>query len=130
MNGAMLALTITMSVILMVSPVGVGICAVLISLAVIGVHSIMSGTAAADFGGRKATATASGITDGFVYLGSGLQSVSLGFLTSKRWQFLPNFLVPFSAIGLILALKIWNAIPEATKKYLASVEKVRRDGSV
>jgi sugar phosphate permease len=50
-----------------------------------GVHSLMSGTTAADFGGRKATATCSGIVDGFVYLGSSLQSVSLGYLTSQNW---------------------------------------------
>jgi hypothetical protein len=36
-------------------------------LFVIGVHSLMAGTAAPDFGGRKATATCSGIADGFVY---------------------------------------------------------------
>src|SRR5207302_646186 len=52
-----------------------------------GVHSLMSGTAAADFGGRKATATASGIVDGFVYLGSGVQSVGVGYLvTHYSWQ--------------------------------------------
>ncbi len=124
MNAAMLVLTIIMSFILLSSPIGVGTCAVLISLAVIGVHAIMSGTAAADFGGRKATATASGITDGFVYLGSGLQSVCLGFLTSKSWQFWPIFLVPFTLVGLVLALRIWWAIPAATKQYLAQVEHV------
>lgn len=125
MNGAMVVLTILMSIFLLRSPVGVGVCAVLISCAVIGVHAIMSGTAAADFGGRKATATASGITDGFVYLGSGLQSFSLGYLTTQSWQLWPLFLVPFSMIGLYLSLRIWHALPEATKKYLISVEKVK-----
>ena len=57
----------------------------LIVAAVTGVHSLMSGTAAADFGGRKATATASGIVDGFVYLGSGVQSVGVGYLV--LWWF-------------------------------------------
>jgi len=127
MNAAMLLLTITMALLLSHSPFGVGTCAVLISLAVIGVHSIMSGTAAADFGGRKATATASGITDGFVYLGSGLQSVCLGYLTTKDWHFWPLFLVPFTVLGLVLAIKIRKAIPDATKKYLASVEKIHLD---
>jgi OPA family glycerol-3-phosphate transporter-like MFS transporter len=124
LNGSMFILSILMAVFLTRSPIGVGIFAVLISMLGIGVHSLMSGTAAADFGGRKATATASGITDGFVYLGTGLQSVSLGYLTTKDWHFWPLFLVPFSAIGFLLALKIWRAIPEATKKYLAEVEKV------
>jgi len=125
MNAVMLGLTLTMCLTLTSSPWVVGACAVLMQLAVIGVHSIMSGTAAADFGGRKATATASGITDGFVYLGSGLQSISLGYLTSKSWQFWPIFLVPFTILGLFLAIRIWKAIPEATKRYLLNVEKIK-----
>ena len=124
-NGVMVVLTITMSILLMSSPLGVGLCAVLISCAVIGVHSIMSGTAAADFGGRKATGTASGITDGFVYLGTGLQSISLGYLTTKSWQFWPLFLIPFAVLGLLLAWKMWHSLPTATQRYLSDVEKVK-----
>ncbi len=124
LNGSMLVLSILMAIFLTKSPIGVGIFAVAISMAGIGVHSIMSGTAASDFGGRKATATASGITDGFVYLGTGLQSVCLGYLTTKDWHFWPLFLVPFTAIGFILAIKIWQAIPDATRKYLQDVEKI------
>ena len=127
MNGIMFAAAVIMAVILTKSPIAVGVCSIVISMAVIGVHSIMSGTAAADFGGRKATATASGITDGFVYLGSGLQSVSLGYLTTKDWHFWPLFLIPFTAIGLILSVKMWRAIPEATRKYLLNVEKIKRE---
>lgn len=124
MNGLMFVFTVVMSLFLFSSPIIAGTCAVLMQLAVIGVHSIMSGTAAADFGGRKATATASGITDGFVYLGTGLQSISLGYLTSHNWQYWPVFLIPFSLIGLFLSLRIWKAIPEATRKYLLNVEKI------
>ena len=84
----------------------------------------MSGTAAADFGGRKLTATASGITDGFVYLGTGLQSVSLGYLTGHSWLFWPAFLVPFAVLSIYIAVKMWGHLPEATRKYLVTVEKV------
>jgi OPA family glycerol-3-phosphate transporter-like MFS transporter len=84
----------------------------------------MSGTAAADFGGRKATATASGILDGFVYLGSGLQSVCLGYLTSHDWIFWPIFMAPFAFCGLILAIRTWKELPEATIRYLVTVEKI------
>jgi OPA family glycerol-3-phosphate transporter-like MFS transporter len=105
------------------SPFIVGLSAVLISMAVIGVHSLMSGTAAADFGGRKATATCSGIVDGFVYLGTGLQSFSLGFLTTLNWIYWPLFLMPFAVIGCILAYKIRNELPEATRKYIAENER-------
>ena len=124
MSGAMFVFTTVMAVILLFSPLGVGFCAAMISLCVIAVHAIMSGTAAADFGGRKATATAAGITDGFVYLGSGFQSVCLGYLTTKNWEFWPIFLIPFTLIGMLLALKMWKAIPAATKAYLIRVEKV------
>lgn len=106
------------------SPFTVGVCAVLICLLSISIHSLMSGTAAADFGGRKLTATASGITDGFVYLGTGLQSVSLGYLTNYSWLFWPAFLVPFAVLSIYIAIKMWGHLPEATKKYLVSVEKV------
>ncbi len=122
-NLIMFVCMLVMSAMLFSSPFTIGLCAILMQFAVIGVHSLMSGTAAADFGGRKATATASGIVDGFVYLGSGLQSLSLGYLVSKDWQFWPLFLVPFTVVGFVLALKIWQALPEATKKYLVSIEK-------
>lgn len=128
MNATMFLCMLLMSAVLFSSPWTIGFCAILMQFAVIGVHSLMSGTAAADFGGRKATATASGIVDGFVYLGSGVQSVSLGFLVSKNWQFWPLFLVPFTVVGFVLSIKIWKALPEATKKYLASVEKVESKG--
>ncbi len=130
MNGAMLILTVTMAAILFRSPIGVGICAVLIAFAGIAVHAIMSGTASADFGGRKATATASGITDGFVYLGTGLQSISLGYLTTKSWLFWPMFLIPFTILGMILAARMWHAIPLATKNYLANLEKFPKSNRV
>ena len=121
--GFMFIMTILMAVYLKTSPIIVGSAAVLISMAVIGVHSLMSGTAAADFGGRRATATCSGIVDGFVYLGSGIQSLSLGYLVSHNWLWWPMFLMPFALFGGILALKIWNELPAATRKYIAEVEQ-------
>jgi OPA family glycerol-3-phosphate transporter-like MFS transporter len=100
---------------------------VLIVMASIGITSLMSGTAAADFGGRRATATSAGIVDGFAYLGSGLQSVSLGFLITRAgWQWWPVFLLPFAMVGLVLAIKIWNQLPEATRRYNDSVEAMAK----
>lgn len=127
-----LILAMTMAITLYSQPFIVGTCAVGICLFSIAVHSMMSGTAAADFGGRKATATASGITDGFVYLGTGLQSISIGYLTTNgipnvmpaSWIFWPVFIIPFIVLGLFLAVRMWTAIPEATRKYLLTVEKV------
>lgn len=106
------------------APLVTGVACLVIACLVITTHSLMSGTAAADFGGRKATATASGILDGFVYLGSGLQSISLGYLTSKDWVYWPIFMAPFAFAGLLLAIKTWKELPEATKRYLVTVEKL------
>jgi OPA family glycerol-3-phosphate transporter-like MFS transporter len=119
----MFIMTIFMAVWLFSSPVMVGVSAVLIVMAVTGVHSLMSGTAAADFGGRKATATCSGIVDGCVYLGSGVQSVSIGYLTGLSWQWWPVFLAPFALIGALIAVRFWNQLPAATRRYIAEVEQ-------
>ena len=84
----------------------------------------MSGTAATDFGGRKATATCSGIVDGFAYLGSGLQSLCIGHMVHYwSWYWWPVFLMPFAIMGGTIAVRIWHSLPAATKKYLAEVEK-------
>jgi MFS transporter, OPA family, glycerol-3-phosphate transporter len=104
-------------------PLAVGICAVIIGLLAVSIHGMMSGTAAADFGGRKMTATASGITDGFVYLGSGLQSFVLGQLIVKEnpdtWAYWPAFIIPFSMLSIVLAARMWTSLPEATKRHFA-----------
>ena len=69
-----------------------------------------------DFGGRRAAATAVGLIDGAVYLGTAIQSISLGFLTEKSWNYWPIFLIPFSIFGFILALNIWQAFPKGKKQ--------------
>ena len=97
------------SPVLPVNPYWLGVIVFLISLCVIGTHGLLSGTATMDFGGRKAAATAVGMIDGFVYLGTAIQSVSLGFLTSKNWAYWPWFLVPFALVGTLLCFRIWNA---------------------
>ncbi len=93
-----------------------GFIVVFMSLCVIGVHGMLSGTSTMDFGGQRGAATAVGLIDGFVYLGTGLQSLSLGFLTSQNWDHWPPFLIPFAILGLILAIKIWHAFPDARRK--------------
>ncbi len=125
-NGLMFLFAIGMAVFLFTSPILVGLLALLIIAAVIGVHSLMSGTAAADFGGRKATGTASGIVDGFVYLGSGIQSVSIGYLSkSYGWTVWPLFLIPFAFVAFIFSIRMWKALPASTQRYLESVENVK-----
>jgi OPA family glycerol-3-phosphate transporter-like MFS transporter len=116
MYGVMLIGIIVMIFVLRTNQVILGITMVMISLCVIGVHGILSGTATADFGGRKAAATAVGLVDGFVYLGTSLQSKVLGYLTPLNWNYWPLFLIPFSVIGLVLSIRIWTAMPNSTVK--------------
>jgi MFS transporter, OPA family, glycerol-3-phosphate transporter len=96
---------------LTLSPFFLGFIAFLMSTCVIGTHGLLSGTATMDFGGRKGAATAVGMIDGFVYLGTAVQSFALGYLTSKDWSYWPLFLVPFAIIGFILCTRIWHAKP-------------------
>lgn len=101
--------------ILPISPWVLGVLVFLMSLCVIGTHGLLSGTATMDFGGRRGAATAVGVIDGFVYLGTALQSISLGYLTTEDWSYWPWFLLPFAAIGFLLCLRIWNAKPGSGK---------------
>ena len=87
-----------------------------ISLCVIGTHGLLSGTATMDFGGRRGAATAVGIIDGFVYLGTAVQSFSLGWITMHDWRIWPWFLLPFAFIGFFLLTRIWTAMPGMKKK--------------
>lgn len=120
--GIIAVVSVIMSLTLRSNPFLVGCVGVLIVTCAVGITSLMSGTAATDFGGRKATATSSGIVDGFAYLGSGLQSYSLGYITTWNWHWWPLFLTPFAVFGLWIALKIWHELPAATKRYIAEVE--------
>lgn len=100
------------SPVLPMSPWVLGLLVFFMSLAVIGTHGLLSGTATMDFGGRKAAGTAVGVIDGFVYLGTALQSVVLGYLTSEDWSYWPWFLFPFAVLGTVLLTRIWHAAPK------------------
>jgi len=89
---------------------------VAMSFCVIGTHGMLSGTSTMDFGGKRAAATAVGLIDGFVYLGTGFQSICLGFITTSNWAWWPIFLIPFTLIGFGLAVKIWKAMPKPAAK--------------
>lgn len=107
------------------SPMLVGAGALIMMMSVIAVHSIMSGTATADFGGRKGAATATGVADGFSKLGSSFQEIVLGLIIVGKdaWVYWPSFLLPFCVLGLYFAFKLWTEVPEATRKYMKEVEK-------
>jgi OPA family glycerol-3-phosphate transporter-like MFS transporter len=107
----------------------IGPMVIVMSMAVIGVHGMLSGTASMDFGGKKNVGVAVGIIDGFVYLGTGVMSFTYAILLPKEqldaagnvigpatdpnnWSAWPIAMIPLAIVGLILALRIWNAKPK------------------
>jgi OPA family glycerol-3-phosphate transporter-like MFS transporter len=95
--------------------------AVFMSVCFIGVHGMLSGTATADFGGKKNAGVATGIIDGAVYAGTTLQSVLLGSVLPSgalakdphAWSSWPWAMLPLSVLGFVLATRLWNAKPNA-----------------
>lgn len=83
-----------------------------LAFAGLGIQGMLSGTASADFGGGKRTGTAVGLIDGFVYAGASLQSYYIGILSKESWLLWPVFVLPFTFLGLVLCIRIWNAIPD------------------
>jgi OPA family glycerol-3-phosphate transporter-like MFS transporter len=111
----------------------VGWLVVVMSMAVIGVHGMLSGTASMDFGGTRNVGIAVGIIDGFVYLGTGVMSFTYAILLPKEqlneagnivgpatdpgnWVWWPIAMIPFAILGLVLAFRVWHAFPNAGKK--------------
>ncbi len=111
----------------------VGWLVVAMSVCVIGVHGMLSGTASMDFGGRKNVGVVVGIIDGFVYLGTGFMSLvyyftlpgeeldAAGHITGAttdpaNWIYWPVAMIPISLIGVFLASRVWNAKPQPMKK--------------
>jgi MFS transporter, OPA family, glycerol-3-phosphate transporter len=99
----------------------VGWVLVFMALNYVGVHGMLSGTASADFGGRKNTGVAVGIIDGFVYLGTGVQSLVVGLALpvgddakiAGNWISWPVAMVPLAIIGLVLCTRVWHAKPQS-----------------
>ena len=93
---------------------------IFMSLCVIGVHGMLSGTASMDFGGTKNAGVVTGIIDGFVYLGTGVQAfyyartlpVGDAAKDPANWSVWPGAMIPVAALGLFLCMQIWNARPQ------------------
>ena len=107
----------------------VGWLVVFMSMCVIGVHGMLSGTASMDFGGSKNVGIAVGIIDGFVYLGTAVMAFTYrailpgeeldeaGHITGdttqpENWIAWPIAMIPIAVLGLILATRVWNAKPK------------------
>lgn len=84
------------------------------SFAISIVHSMLSGTASMDFGGKKAAATAAGMFDGMQYLGGSAVGVGMGWLLEHfGWGTWGPSMIGFSVIGAVLMLALWNARPKS-----------------
>ena len=115
----------------------VGWLVIFMSMAIIGVHGMLSGTASMDFGGRKNVGVAVGIIDGFVYLGTGIMSLTYALILPKtevndvgefvgpatdpaNWTWWPVAMVPMAVIGSVLAMRVWHAKPKGKAKTAAA----------
>jgi len=104
-------------------PSTIGWVAVVMSMSVIGVHGMLSGTASADFGGKKNAGVAVGLIDACVYLGTTVQSFLLGRVLPEKgtleaadvanWGLWPMAMLPVAILGLVLSVTVWNAKPKA-----------------
>src|SRR6185436_16027602 len=80
----------------------VGWALVLMALNYVGVHGMLSGTASADFGGKKNAGVAVGIIDGFVYAGTAVQSLLVSVIiptdaaakVAANWRSWPVAMLP------------------------------------
>jgi OPA family glycerol-3-phosphate transporter-like MFS transporter len=82
------------------------------SFAISMVHSMLSGTASMDFGGRKAAASATGMFDGMQYIGGSAVGIGMGWMLQRLgWGAWGPSMIGFSIIGAILMLRLWNVVP-------------------
>lgn len=80
---------------------------------IFGVHGMLSGTAAADFGGKKAAATATGMLDGVQYVASGFTGFGLGWIIKTYgWGVWTMCIIPFSVLGALIISRLWNTRPQ------------------
>jgi OPA family glycerol-3-phosphate transporter-like MFS transporter len=88
------------------------------SFAISVVHSMLSGTASMDFGGKRAAGTAAGVFDGMQYVGGSFVGVGVGWvLENYGWGAWAPSMIGFSAIGGIIMLFLWNARPKASASH-------------
>ena len=84
------------------------------SMAISMVHSMLSGTASMDFGGKRAAASAAGMFDGMQYIGGSVMGFGMGWMLDRfGWNAWAPSMIGFAAIGAVLMLALWNARPRA-----------------
>jgi MFS transporter, OPA family, glycerol-3-phosphate transporter len=106
-------------------PAAVSWIVAIMAMAIIGVHGMLSGVASQDFGGKNNAGVATGLIDGFVYLGSAMQAKFYGATLPAKgsvsshdtadWNMWPIAMIPMAVIGLGLSIAVWNARPGQKK---------------
>lgn len=82
------------------------------SFAISMVHSMLSGTASMDFGGKRAGATAAGMFDGMQYVGGSVMGFGMGaLLDAYGWAVWGPSMIGFAVLGAVLMVPLWNARP-------------------
>jgi len=82
------------------------------SFAISMVHSMLSGTASMDFGGKRAAASATGMFDGMQYIGGAAVGTGMGWmLETFGWGVWGPSMIGFALIGGLLMLRLWNVTP-------------------
>lgn len=95
------------------SILGVLIAFVVNSFAISMVHSMLSGTASMDFGGKRAAASATGMFDGMQYIGGAAVGTGMGWLLETfGWGVWGPSMIGFSLIGALLMIRLWNVVPK------------------
>jgi len=88
------------------------------SFAISIVHSMLSGTASMDFGGRKAAATATGMFDGMQYIGGSVVGVGMGWMLERfGWGAWGPSMIGFALIGGLLMLPLWHVLPKSKSSH-------------
>ncbi|MDA3864746.1 MAG: MFS transporter [Deltaproteobacteria bacterium] len=100
---------------------------IIMAFGAIGTHGVLSGAATADFGGKQATATATGTINGFTYIGVAIQGVALGFLTDYSWHLWFPFLIPFAAVGLFMSYRLRKVKPKLKKEERDIEEEIQEE---
>ena len=105
---------VSLAVIWWAQGITVILCAFVVnSFAISMVHSMLSGTASMDFGGKKAAASATGMFDGMQYIGGSVVGIGMGWMLERfGWGAWGPSMIGFAMIGAVLMLFLWNAVPK------------------
>ena len=115
-TGVILAAALLLSNADFATPLLASVMLMLISLTANSTHSILGTAAAMDLGGRKMAGFAAGVIDSFQYFGAGLAGIGLGLTLDRLvsssplgWSVWFYFMIPFSALGMLLMGYVWIA---------------------